>query len=98
MAKCRVKLSSDHVSLYNQLRYQEACGYGEEQIPEADEGRLSVQLNSHDASPDIGAANYGGDYLVVSSRTLYEELKITTTEYWKNIPVRFQECLAEILR
>ena len=54
---------------HNRLRYQESCGYGEEVVPEANEGRLSLTMNDNMANPDIGGANYGGDYLVVSNYT-----------------------------
>ena len=56
--------------LCNQLRYRESCGYGEEMYPEANEGRLSVQMNPTPANPDIGGSNIGGDYLIVSKRTI----------------------------
>ena len=54
----------------NQLRYRESCGYGEEMYPEANEGRLSVQMSPTPANPDIGGSNIGGDYLIVSNRTI----------------------------
>ena len=54
------------MSLCNQLRYRESCGYGEEMYPEANEGRLSLQMNPTPANPDIGGSNFGGDYLIVS--------------------------------
>ena len=50
-----------------QLRYQEACGYGQEVFPEAEEGGLSLTMNGIYPNPDIGGANLGGQYLVVSS-------------------------------
>ena len=61
-----------------QLRYQEACGYGQEVFPEADEGRLSLTMNSIYPNPDIGGANLGGQYLVVSIvyKTLVAKLKM----------------------
>ena len=61
--------------MHNQLRYQESCGYIEEMYPETDEGRLSVDLNTRNANPDIGGANIGGDYLVVSNPTLHKSMR-----------------------
>ena len=62
--------------MHNQLRYQESCGYIEEMYPEMDEGRLSVELNTNNANPDIGGANIGGDYLVVSNPTLLKSRRL----------------------
>ena len=68
------------------LRYQESCGYGREQFPEQDVGRLSVNYNINEV-PDIGGVNTGGDYLIVS-RCLWRTRSKCDVLKWHNLSAK----------